>query len=236
MKSIEIIDAKNIDRLDVIGYSLAETYKIAFAGEPWNEVSRCDSADCEIQFTDLESGCACLKCGLALTEAYNTEELLLAWRQMIGYDDATLEASINAQGDPTLATIVRPTTPDELFERKYADVASMRTWLRNELPSKFVWIEDTFANRNVSPSGNLKDRGATLGRIATRYSGLLIATRTLTPAIVAATLRDMGSFTTVSVGSQSLDLRSDVLSYAQRLGTVPDRRTFLRIDSRADSR
>lgn len=231
MRSIEIVDKKNIDRLDVIGYSLAETYKIAFAGEPWNEVSRCETVTCETQFTDLEPGCNCSGCGLALAEAYNSDELVLAWRRMISEEDATLEANTNTQGVPTLATIVRPTTPDELFERKYADVVSMRVWLQDELPSKFVWIEDTFANRKVSPSGNLEGRGATLGRIATRYSGLLIATRTLTPAIIAATVRDVGPSTVVSLGSQVLDLKSDTLSNAREVGIVPDRRTFLRIDN-----
>jgi len=234
MKTIETIDSTNIDRLEVIGSALADSYKIAFAGEPWNEVSRCINTDCPEQFTCQEPGNSCLTCNSLLVEAYDSKELVDAWRQMVANDRAIIETTLNRGQVPILATIARPTNPDELFERKYADIEAMRPWLRRELPPVFVWIEDTFANRKVSPSGNLVGRGATLGRIATRYSGLMIATRTLTPAIVGATLRDVGTQTQLSLGSQTIDVEQARLLLAREIGNVPDRRSFLRVMAREE--
>jgi hypothetical protein len=227
MRSIEIIDKRNSNKLDQLGPTLAETYKIAFAGEPWYEVSRCGNDNCEELFAAQIPGCLCQKCGLELTAAYSADELVESWQAMVMDEEATIEITKNEDGIPILATIARPTTPNELFQRKYKEVEPMQTWLAENLPQELVWIEDTFANREISPVGNLVGRGATLGRIATYYSGLMIATRTLTPAVIAATLRDAGKVTDISIGSEQVG--RNIAVQARRTDVVPDRRTVLRI-------
>lgn len=228
MKTIETITAKNITRLDDIAEPLAGAYKVAFAGPPWFEASRCENDDCDTAFSPDMPGEVCNCCGIKLVDAYDVDALIGAWRRMIEREDASMDVTINTDGLPTLATMARPTTPDELFERKYNDVESMDRWLGANMPRELVWIEDTFANRAVSPSGNMADRGKTLGDIAMRYGGLLIATRTLTPAIIKSTLRDLGRSTELLVGENQVG--DGFANLARSVGQVPDRRTMLKVD------
>lgn len=227
MKNIETINNTSVSKLELIGSDLAEAYKVAFAGSPWFEVSRCANTACRVQYQEFAIDCACPECGDNLIEAYTTEDLVSAWQDMIKNDNATMEVAF-ADQVPVRATIARPTDPIELFERKYAQVLEMKQWVTENLPDEFVWIEDTFANRNIVPTGNLRGRGATLGRIATTYSGLQVVTRTLAPAVVRSTLRDVGECTDVYLGLDRAGIGE--LAGARNVGTVPDNRTLLRID------
>lgn len=105
----------------------------------------------------------------------------------------------------------------------------MSVWAERNLPDKLVWIEDTVADRDRSPRGNLSERGQTIGAIAAYYGGLTIATRTLQPPIIRATLRDCGSITDLYVGE--LGVGAGMVQDARRSGSVPDRRTLLSIRS-----
>jgi hypothetical protein len=236
--SIEIITAENAERLDNIGPALAETYQEAFAGPPWFEVSKCVTPDCAVAFLPVEPDCMCPSCGFDLDEAYGKDELVTGWRQLLEADDAVMEVAYDGEY-PQRATIARPTDPEELWMRKYATVPAMKSVLTQILPPEFVWIEDTFANRRRVPTGNLRDRGKTIDRISQFYGGdLLIATRTLSEAIVRATLRDKLGETIVRIGTERAGSQAVNRAFnnpGYELSTVPDRRTLLTVQSRARS-
>lgn len=238
MSNIETITETNVKRLDTIGLELAKTYKVAFAGDPWYEVSRCNEAGCEVCFTDLDAGCTCLQCGSELGPAYDSDELVNQWRDILQNDRGMIEVAFEGNY-PQRATIARPTNPEELFARKYAEVPAMLPALRSILPNEFVWIEDTFANRDRQQAGNLKDRGKTLDRIADFYDGQTIATRTLANAIVRSTLRDKLARTAAYIGSEGIgaSMVSEALNNPGfSLQTVPDRRTLLVVSNSGTTR
>jgi hypothetical protein len=226
MKSTEILTGeRGARRLDDIALPLAEVYKAAFAGEPWYEASRCMADGCPVGFCPDTPGAPCAGCGGELAEAYETDELAAAWRRMITSEDAMMEVGYTDDG-PVRVTLARPTTPRELFERKYSDVPAMEAWTAENLDRELVWIEDTFADRNKQPRGNLKDRGRTLGGIALRYGGLAIVTRTLAPQIIAATLRDVPESTSLFIGTEGA---GSTIPGVRQAGNVPDRRTLLNV-------
>lgn len=230
MKNREILTGeRGARRLDDIAMPLANVYKAAFAGEPWFEVSRCAADDCPIGFCPDSPGLPCAGCGNELAEAYEADELVAAWRQMIAGEGAMMEVGYMGD-DPVRVTLARPTTSAELYARKYADVPAMERWTAENLDRELVWIEDTFADRRLQPRGNLKDRGRTLGNIALRYGGLAIVTRTLAPQVIAATLRDAGTSTDMFVGAEGV---GDVMPGARTVGRVPDRRTLLNVELEA---
>lgn len=232
MNELQFITRENAETLEQIGPDLAETYKIAFAGPPWNEVSQCPSTNCATGLTEYDVGCACPNCSSQLVEAYNSDELIETWQTIIAEENGYMEVAYKG-GLPQRATIARPTDASELFSRKYASVPEMLPWLENRLREPFVWIEDTFANRERQATGNLTARGETLERIATFYGGMQIATRTLSPAIISATLRDVRPSSTVYIGSANVG--ADIVNRAfnnpgYELPTVPDKRTLLIIN------
>lgn len=229
MINLEILTATNVDRIREIGPDLAKTYQVAFSGPPWFEVSRCGAADCIVGLSSLAIGGSCLDCGSNLEEAYPAEELIGSWRGMLTGDDAFMEVSYE-QDLPQRATIARPTTPEELFKRKYADNPAMEEPLKKLLPNEFVWIEDTFANRERKATGNLADRGETIQRIREYYDVMTIATRTLSEAVVAATLRDCPAKTAVLLGSEGVGKEITNRTFENpgyALPNVPDRRTLM---------
>ena len=113
MKNIELITAENADRINEIGQDLAESYKVAFAGPPWNEVGKCIQQECLVQLVGQEPGCACLGCGELLVEAYNATELVTNWGSLLINDNALIEVSFT-DGLAQRATIARPTSASEL--------------------------------------------------------------------------------------------------------------------------
>lgn len=231
MSNLEVITSKNVDRIEIIGDELANVYKVAFAGEPWYEASKCIDSGCSVKFSAKTPGCTCELCGSTLTEAYVSDELIANWQAMLENDDALFEVAF----EDSLAqrvTIARPTNRTELMSRKYDDVPAMKQWLETRFGDEFVWIEDTFANRSRKETGNLATRGETLSRIAAYYAGLPILTRTLSTAIVASTLRDVGEASMAYIGSEGVG-RSVVNQIFDNPGyelpTVPDRRTLIAI-------
>lgn len=237
MNAIEIITASNSGRLEEIGKALAQTYKKAFAGEPWYEVSKCADPTCEAWFSDLQPGCECVECQATLTEAYDEQELVAWWQQMVEEDGAMMEIAMDGSY-PQRATIARPTNPEELFLRKYSAIPEMQGWLAKVLPDNFVWIEDTFADRTRLAKGNLNGRGQTLARIALFYrDNPIIATRTLVPGIVRATLRDAPASTDIFIGKRAAgkDIANEFFDNPNyELPAVPDERTLLIIKDAED--
>ncbi|MFZ3010195.1 MAG: hypothetical protein WA030_04255 [Candidatus Microsaccharimonas sp.] len=234
MTRIEVITATNASEFEQYQESLAVSYIEAFAGPPWFEVSRCDNNVCDMRFNPADIGTACPFCGVAMGPAYTQEELAIEWAQKLTEEDATFEVAVNEENEAVRATIAHPLTRAELFTRKYGkEVPAMEEWIDATLPPNLVWIDDTFANRRKSPTGNLRDRGVTLARIAFNYPTIsVIGTRTKAPEIVASTLRDVGPYTDLYDGDPAITLTSTALRDRARLiGKVPDERTFLAIDT-----
>lgn len=238
MNKLEIITASNSSRINEIGSDLAATYKVAFAGEPWYEVSRCVQPGCANGFSEAQPGCTCSSCGETLVEAYDADGLIANWQEMLTNERAFMEVAFE-EGAAQRATIARPTTAQELMERKYRDVPVMAEWLSKRFSNEFVWIEDTFADRERKPTGNLDGRGETLRKIAAYYGGALILTRTLSPAIVKSTLRDCKAFTSVFIGENGVGDEAVSSAFGNpgyALPTVPDRRTLLAITANTRAR
>lgn len=228
MKEI-LIDKNNASQLDAVAPELARIYIEDFALPPWNERSRCVNETCKSGFSDSEIGLACAACGGVLTAAYEEPELTSGWRRLIMEEDAVVEVAFDESDAVRRATIARPTNPQELYQRKYEGIDEMKPWLAENLPQEVVWIEDTFADISGGKKGNLQTRGRTLGRIASLYSGLPIATRTKSAAIVRSTLRDLPEQTAIYVGSEAFGSAMAQVIDLSEYGRVPDTRTLLAI-------
>ena len=223
MKNIETITAGNIQQLDDIMPLLAESYIDDFARSPWNEVSACPRCG---TLSALSAGTLCATCAVVQVPAYTPEGLYATWTGLLS-EGALIEV-LSERDIPLRTTIAGPLTTAELYSRKYADVPQMEEWLDSNVPARVVYIYDTFANLKVRPSGNLNDRGQTLGRLSTAFAGLPILTRTLQPAIVRATVRDAGERTAVYLG----EAKAGVIQAlgAKSVSAVPDRRTLLSVE------
>ncbi len=223
MKTIELLTNKNPRKLDDIAEELASIYIKDFALPPWNEVSKCPQ--CGV-FSAEGVGTSCVDCATIRQAAYTASELYEGWRYQLEQGDI-MELAYS-DGQVTRATVAGVVRADELYELKYQDVPVMQSWIAKTLPTEFVYIYDTFADISRQQSGNLVDRGSTLGRLASAFSGLPITTRTLQPSIIRATVRDLGFATEVYIGSQKVGLQQAM--GAKALGTVPDRRTVLVVE------
>lgn len=224
MNKIELITSNNRGYLDDLASDFAGIYIDAFARPPWNEVSKCSRCGA---FSASAVGSRCATCDIDQIPAYSVEELTNQWRDLVD-GGALMEVMINDSGVPLRATIAGPLCPAELFARKYQNVPAMEAWLDGILPPEVIYIYDTFANLKISPSGNLSDRGATLGRIANAFSGLPIVTRSIQPAIVRATVRDAGNRTDVYVGVGGAGATQ--VAGARMISEVPDRRTLMYVE------
>ena len=230
-----LITKTNANIIDDFGPALAEIYKYDFGQDPWYENSKCISETCPVQYREEMPLSPCLGCGEPMCAAYETEELITRWSQIVKDQDGMMELTVSDDNTPLRATIARPTNPRELYLRKYNDVGEMEPWLEDTLPRNLVWIEDTFANLLINnEGGNLAGRARTLGNIAVKYNNPVIATRTLAKAIVRATVRDAPSNTSVYVGNKNAGILQ--ASGANLIGVVPDERTFLKIDNTGELR
>lgn len=225
MNKIEVISSSNAPRLDDYIGQLTDSYIDAFARPPWNEVSQCVSYG---GYSPSVSGAPCGNCQALLVEAYKPADLYSDWKRLLD-DGAQIELALNDNDVFCRATITGPSTPAQLFESKYKSVEAMEEWLSAALPGEIAYIYETFANLRVSPNGNLRDRGQTLGRIARAFAGMPIVTRTLQPAVVRATVRDAGARTSVYLGASNAG--GPQALGARAIGTAPDMRTLLFVEA-----
>lgn len=220
MKTIETITANTMAVLDDIAPVLAQNYIDAFARPPWNEVSRCPKCG---GFSGLGIGTMCPVCSTVQDPAYAPDQLYGQWRDLLN-QGAMMEVQ-SQDGAPRRVTIAGLTDPVELYARKYQDIPAMEAWLSANLPERFAYIYETFTDLSKQPKGNLSDRGQTLGRISAAFAGLPIVTRTVQPAVVRATVRDMGALTDVYIGEK--DACAAQAMGARAIFAVPDWRTVL---------
>lgn len=194
-------------------------YQIAFAGEPWYEVSKCADRRrrCAGGLSAVAVGSLCSICSeRPALPAYETDELkerfdtLGLTRPTMWYVEQQLDDRVN------LASVAWRATPSRIAEEKYADVPEMKEWLAEKFKDdpEITWLDDIFANRDVKANGNLNNFGELMAGLAGRLDTKNIAYRTIAPQMARAAIRDFGDRATVLERSQD----------------VPDRRNFIIIN------
>lgn len=212
-------------------------YKDAFAREPWRESRKCarpnlpNRSSCVGQFSAQAIGELCVDCGLRPTEpAYSDEELDAMFDDLIARS-----ASFYMESDERgllMATIGVAETAGELAATKYADSAVMQEWLVATLGGEEVpttYLTESFANLALRPRENMKNRGESVRSIVEQTGSRLVTTRTISPAVVAATLRDFPEARLyLPDGANRSDWNAGLDTFTDRaVGVVPDRRAFL---------
>lgn len=192
---------------------IAAAYKVAFAGEPWFEKTRCvdEQRRCAGGFSALSLGEMCGTCGGETNEeAYDTPELIDRWRAIASDRPAAWYLEL-VDEKVALAGLFWRATPELLAQEKYPDVPAMSPWLQDRYEaSPFIWLDEMFANKNVRASANLLRFGSTVETMRDIFGIDRLAYRTITPQMKQAALR-LGT----------TPLRASV--------EVPDRRDFIDI-------
>ncbi len=202
---------------------IVETYKVAFAGPPWFEQTQCvDSRQrCEGGFSPLAIDEQCVQCGLCVSRpAYDDTELItsfielatnrpLAW--WLEFRDKKL----------AMAALAWVAMPEQVAREKYKDDLAMRLWLARQFSDKkpIIWLDEVFANKKVSPGGNLRNFASMNNCFSEALGVEMTAYRTITPEMVRAARRLGSRATILSANTQ-----------------VPDRRDFIIINNQGEKK
>ncbi len=73
---------------------MASIYQQEFAKEPWLEVSKCANSACGAGMGSCPVGSACNQCGQQLTPAYDVDELITGWAELLDEGRSWLEAVV----------------------------------------------------------------------------------------------------------------------------------------------
>lgn len=196
---------------------IVPAYQVAFAGEPWYEVSKC--ADqlrrCVGGLSSLAVGVSCKLCGSCpALPAYEADELVNRFNDLATSRPTTWYVEQNDQG-VTLAAIAWKANSAVIAGEKYSDAPQMTEWLDEELGSDDVmWLDEVFANKNLKPKGNLQNFGKFVTGMAEMIGLQTVAYRTIEPRMIAVPSRDFGRAASIFTRQQD----------------VPDRRDFVVIN------
>ena len=212
---------------------IVPAYQVAFAGSPWNEVSKCadESLRCVGGLSALAVGSQCDTCGLCPSRpAYEADELIDRFDELGSTRPTAWYAEQNDDG-VTMAAVAWKATPSVIVEEKYADVPDMGDWIKDRFSTQFqrlvrrvgfrtnepeiMWLDEVFANRQIKPNGNLQNFGKFVVGLAEMLDCELVAYRTIEPRMTAVAERDFGRDATV----------------LKRNEDVPDRRDFVIINT-----
>lgn len=167
-------------------------YQVAFAGEPWFEVSKCEDQNdvkrCVGGISSRRAGERCEKCGNCLSKpAYESEELAGRFDRVVNSRRAAWYMEENGRGAALVAFAWRA-EPAIVLGEKYSDVSEMGEWMRQRFGDEPVmWLDEVFADRLNTPNGNLYNFGRMCRELAGRLNAGKIAYRTIaTPMIKAA--------------------------------------------------
>jgi len=226
----EKVSFYNIKPEEITGLypEITRTYQQAFAGEPWFEVSKCADSDkpkrCTGGFSPLCIGDFCQVCqSLINIPAYEKEELIRKFEYLAATRPTRWYVEKNDKEEITLAAVAWTTTKSKLFKERYADVPKMREWLNDRLmyEEQFVWLDDIFADKVKSPSGNLANFYDMCRDFTQELNQDIIAFRTINPRIISAVKRD---FPPSQYYSEIFEANDSDLN---RRDFVPDRRNFI---------
>jgi hypothetical protein len=198
---------------------LVPIYQLAFAGEPWHEVSAC------VAPAQFENACpggrssqgigeTCQRCGeILLAPAFSEERLTASWISRFDERDSRFYLERLPDGSCVLAALAWRTNAEVLAELCYydADEGEMRAWLADGLPGEFVWLEDIFANLALRPQGNLWNYRAMISRFVSELSGTFLAFRSINERLIQKTLTLFGSQAERLVALEDIPDRRDLV-------------------------
>lgn len=195
---------------------IVPAYQSAFKGDPWEEASKCvdEQSRCIGGFSALEVGELCLTCGNCTERpAYEKEELIERFEALAASRPTAWYTEQNGLG-LTSAAIAWKATPSRIAEEKYSDVPEMTDWLQGLLgDDEIIWLDEVFANKDLQPTGNLKNFGNSVIGFTKILRSPTVAYRTKEPRMLTVAKRDFG-------------VNATILTREKR---VPDRRDFVTI-------
>lgn len=196
---------------------IVPAYQIAFAGSPWNEVSKCadESLRCIGGLSALAVGSLCDTCGLCPARpAYEADELIGRFDELGSSRPTAWYTERNDLG-LTMAAVAWRALPSEIASEKYSDVSEMSDWIVDKLGDEPVmWLDEVFANRKLKSRGNLQNFGEFVLGLGSLLGCENVAYRTIEPRMTTVAKRDFGNNAVVM--GRELD--------------VPDRRDFVTIN------
>jgi len=217
------------DRAKSLYGEIVPAYQVAFADEPWYEVSKCadERQRCVGGLSALAIGSLCNTCGLCPSRpAYETDELISRFDTVAASRPTAWYAEQNGKG-VTMAAIAWRATPSVVTEEKYPDVPEMPDWLDATLGNnEIMWLDEVFANKALKQSGNLQNFGSFVKGLADQLDANVVAYRTISPQMVGAARRDFGDNAQVFAGQRDRAKVSNI----DVAGIVPDRRDFILIN------
>lgn len=211
------------DEVEPLYGEIVPAYQEAFSGEPWYEVSKC--ADqlqrCVSGLSSLAIGTSCELCGNCPSRpAYEEDELVERFEALAASRPTAWYTEQNKVG-LTLAAIAWEAEPSVVALEKYTGVPEMKDWLDNYFETnKIAWLDEVFANKRLSSTGNLHNFRNMVTGLAERLGAQTIAYRTIHPAMIRAATRDFGN--DAAVFSKNTE--------------VPDRRDFVVISMEKEQR
>lgn len=186
-------------------------YQSAFAGEPWNEVSKCvdERQRCAGGLSPVAVGALCFTCEKRPELPAYDEDELSAYFDRVGEMRSAIWYIEREQGGIAMAALAWRATPGAIAEAKYLGQPAMRQWLKSSLvanqrslseikaPSnrqaEVVWLDEVFANKQIRSEGNLRNFGYMLCGMADRLGSATIAYRTIEPRMIRAARRDFST-------------------------------------------
>lgn len=194
-------------------------YQSAFAGWPWNEVSKCvdDRQRCVGGMSKIAVGTLCGVCKGAPSEpAYRSDELVDRFDKIAETKQAAWYAELGQKG-LNMAALAWRTPWSLIASEKYSNDPDMADWMSQRLPGgDVIWLDEVFANRQISSKGNLRNFGEFVSGFSDRLGGSTVAYRTISQQMVKAAERDFADQATI---------------YRAKDGQVPDRRDFIVINT-----
>lgn len=191
---------------------LVAAYQVAFAGPPWNEVSKCadERSRCVGGLSTLAVGTLCNACELRPSRpAYEAGELLTRFNTLGSSRPTAWYAEQNELG-LTMAALAWKALPSDIAVEKYSDVPEMNDWIVDTLGNTpILWLDEVFANRQLKPEGNLQNFGKFVTGLATRLDCGSIAYRTKVSQMTAAPKRDFGDNAVVLTREKDVPDRRD---------------------------
>ena len=204
---------------------ITDTYRVAFAGEPWFEVSKCVNDDefkkCNGEFCQTAVGAICPECNNTPTEpAYNDTDLKAKF-EMTADTKPTIWYTEESFDGVTLGATAYLSKPNQIAAEKYTDRPDMDIWLQATLgDNEIVWLDEIFANREISPSGNLLNFKEICNGFMDRLKCSNFSFRTINPKMISAAKKCFDG--QVIVFEKEID--------------IPDRRDFVLISKIEDEK
>ena len=198
--------------------AIIPAYQAAFAVGPWYEVSKCSG--CSSGYSRQNPGDICQACGSTTgDEAYTKQELAERF-DAIGETRRACWYIEETPAGLALAAVAWTADPVQIAAEKYPGSLEMAEWLKQKYApnatssSEIVWLDEVFADRQVSRRNNLANFRPMVRGFSDRLDRTKVAYRTIAPAMTRAAMRDFGDDATIDKA------KSD----------VPDWRNFVSID------